>query len=24
LIIFALVATGTEFGPSVTGAFFNL
>ena len=24
LIIFALVATGTEFGPSITGAFFNL
>jgi uncharacterized membrane protein YphA (DoxX/SURF4 family) len=24
LIIFALVATGTDFGPSVTGAFFNL
>jgi uncharacterized membrane protein YphA (DoxX/SURF4 family) len=24
LIIFALVSTGTEFGPSVTGAFFNL
>ena len=24
LIIFAFVATGTEFGPSVTGAFFNL
>ena len=24
LIIFALVATVTEFGPSVTGAFFNL
>jgi uncharacterized membrane protein YphA (DoxX/SURF4 family) len=23
LIIFALVSTGTEFGPSVTGAFFN-
>jgi uncharacterized membrane protein YphA (DoxX/SURF4 family) len=23
LIIFALVATGTDFGPSVTGAFFN-
>jgi hypothetical protein len=24
LIIFALVATGTDFGPSVTGAFFSL
>ena len=24
LIIFALVATGTEFGPSITGAFFNM
>lgn len=24
LIIFALVATGTDFGPSITGAFFNL
>ena len=24
LIIFALVATGTDFGPSVTGAFFNI
>jgi uncharacterized membrane protein YphA (DoxX/SURF4 family) len=24
LIIFALVATGKEFGPSITGAFFNL
>ena len=24
LIIFALLATGTDFGPSVTGAFFNL
>ena len=24
LIIFALVSTGTEFGPSITGAFFNL
>ena len=24
LIIFALAATGTDFGPSVTGAFFNL
>jgi uncharacterized membrane protein YphA (DoxX/SURF4 family) len=24
LIIFTLVATGTEFGPSITGAFFNL
>lgn len=24
LIIFALVSTGTDFGPSITGAFFNL
>ena len=24
LIIFALVATGTDFGPSITSAFFNL
>ena len=24
LIIFALVSTGTNFGPSITGAFFNL
>ena len=24
LIIFALVATGTDFGPSITGAFFSL
>lgn len=24
LIIFALVATGTDFGPSITAAFFNL
>ena len=24
LIIFALVSTGTEFGPSITGAFFDL
>lgn len=24
LIIFALVATGTDFGPSITGALFNL
>jgi hypothetical protein len=24
LIIFALVATGIDFGPSVTGAFFDL
>jgi uncharacterized membrane protein YphA (DoxX/SURF4 family) len=24
LIIFALVATGTDFGPAITGAFFNL
>jgi hypothetical protein len=24
LIIFALVATGTDFGPSVTGSFFSL
>lgn len=24
LIIFALVATGTDFGPSITGAFFDL
>ena len=24
LIIFALIATGTDFGPSITGAFFSL
>jgi hypothetical protein len=24
LIIFVLVSTGTDFGPSITGAFFNL
>jgi len=24
LIIFALVGSGTDFGPSITGAFFNL
>jgi putative oxidoreductase len=24
MIIFALVSTGTDFGPSITGAFFNL
>ena len=24
IIIFALVSTGTDFGPSITGAFFNL
>jgi uncharacterized membrane protein YphA (DoxX/SURF4 family) len=24
LIVFALVSTGTDFGPSITGAFFNL
>jgi hypothetical protein len=24
LIIFALVSTGTDFGPSITGAFFSL
>jgi uncharacterized membrane protein YphA (DoxX/SURF4 family) len=24
LIIFTLVSTGTDFGPSITGAFFNL